>query len=86
MSESKEVIPDAAVEAAAKHILHSTDLVEEQALAVARDALEAACAHLLAVVAAELADAPHANYEEDNYDAGYAHGLAFALNTLGSAK
>jgi hypothetical protein len=33
-------------------------------------------------VKAELADAPPANYEEDNYDAGYVAGLVYALEAL----
>lgn len=35
---------------------------------------------VLTVISAEIEDAPPANYEEDNYEAGYIAGLDFLLN------
>ena len=82
------MIPDDAVEAAAKVFarLTESEWPYQHSLSEARQILEAAAPHLMAPVAAELRDAPAANYEEDNYDAGYIAGLAFAIEALGGTQ
>lgn len=106
------MIPEAAVEAAAKAAyevmpveLFGEDrpvtweqlsdsilgrVRKDHELSRARAALEAAAPHMLAEIKsgidAELQDAPIANYEENNYEAGYVAGLAFALETMQAIK
>jgi hypothetical protein len=81
------VIPDEAVEAAGEAIRDLWDSGEPVTPEMeARAALEAAAPHLMAPITAELMNAPASNYEEDNYDAGYIAGLAFALDAVGASS
>ena len=53
---------------------------------VRADAKAEALNEVLAVLQAEIEDAPPANHEEDNYEAGYIAGLDFLLNAKALAN
>ena len=65
-----------------EHSLHVEKELMDAGFGLVKEAQAGALREAMAVIDAEVQDAEPPNYEENNYDAGYIHGLTYAQEEL----